>query len=114
MTFFLAANFTTALSTSNLIMYLIQPKHNHYLNEVRQEIKDVIIEPYLQANNRLSNISDEPNNAITYYSVWDLKKYSIAFNETLRLCPTNTYSSSITITEDLQIGHLFVKKGEIF
>ena len=48
-------------------------------------------------------------NASNYDNIWELKKYTNAFNESMRIEPPVLYSSTNTVTEDIQIGSIYMK-----
>jgi cytochrome P450 len=109
--FFTAGAFTTSMTTSNMIMYLTQPANKHYLTPLRDEIQTNIIKPHLDYKYSIAS-SENLLLSASYEEIWDLKRLSNIFNETLRIASPQYYSSTITVTEDLQIGKLMIKKDD--
>lgn len=70
------------------------------IDEIRAEIDEVIVKPYLKENPTCPK-KDIMKNAINYENIWDLKKYTNSFSESMRIEPPVLYSSTNTVTEDL-------------
>lgn len=52
--------------------------------------------------------------ALNFESIWDLKKYSWCFNESLRIEPPVMQSTFCMLTESVQMGKISIRKGDKF
>jgi len=57
------------------------------MNEVRQDIKSTVIEPYIKVHPEIAKSEKLLDSALNFDSIWELKKYSYCFNESLRMEP---------------------------
>ena len=109
--FYFAGSQTTSMATSNMIMYML-PKPE-YIQKIRDELKTVIIDPYLKNNSeKVITNEDILYEALNYDNLWDLKYYTSCFSESLRIEPPVPYTSTVMLTEDSKIGNILIKKGE--
>ena len=102
LTFFAAGSTTTAAVVANLIQYLgMLPKDEQKL---REEMKDKF--------KNWGKSNEELGQEINLESGEELNFLKMCFNESLRLEPPVPFSSTVTITEDQQLGDIKVKAGE--
>lgn len=90
LTIFFAGSQTTALGTSNLLFHLLQnPK---YETQILDELNQVIVQPFLSKNPSVKyNICD----LYDLEQIQSLEIFSNCFNESIRIQPPVTYSSTM-------------------
>jgi len=82
------------------------------MEKIRNEIKKVVIEPYL-AKNPSSNKNDiSLEKIIDYDSIEELNFFTTCFLESLRIEPAVASSSICVVTEATQLGKYKIMKNQ--
>jgi cytochrome P450 len=108
MTFFFAGSQTMSMATTNMLVYMI--REPSYFDKVRIEIDRVIVSPYLEAN---PGCKLDMKKALQYDNIFDLAYYTDCFQESLRIEPPVTYTSTIMLSETTKIGDYMIRRGEM-
>jgi cytochrome P450 len=107
MTFFFAGSQTISAGISNMIFYMT--RNPEFFNKVRNEINETIVKPYLKSN---PGEELDINRGMNFDNMFELKFYNNCFYESLRIESPLTYSSTIMMTEDVQLDKYWIKKGD--
>lgn len=110
LTMFFAGTQTVSITTSNLILYLLQQPH--YIQKIRDEYKQMIVDPFVQSNDAGKQVNLD--NMMTIENIYDLKFYIQCFNESLRMEPPVKASTSCMLLEDLDLMNYKIKRGTPF
>lgn len=78
-TFYLAGTATTAMASGNLIMYMTRKPYRHYFKQARDEIREIIVDPYLKENPHVTDITDALAHSIDYHNISELRLYHNLF-----------------------------------
>ena len=119
LTFFFAGSQTSAITTQNLVVALI--KHPEYQDKLLQEFEEELIKPHFKEEgekNQTELTKGQTREQVDILDMIDfetgsnLKLYINCFNESLRMMPPVYFSSSVTMSENVQCGPLAIRKGD--